>query len=61
MAELYAKAQEAARYVEQVPGASDVLVEQAMYSANPLSCAAFVTGIPFEIRVRAIRSRLFTI
>ena len=30
MAELYAKAQEAARYVEQVPGASDVLVEQAM-------------------------------
>ena len=30
-------------------------------SANPLSCAAFVTGIPFEIRVRAIRSRLFTI
>ncbi len=30
MAELYAKAQEAARYVEQVPGAADVLVEQAM-------------------------------
>lgn len=30
MAELYAKAKEAARYVEQVPGASDVLVEQAM-------------------------------
>lgn len=30
MAELYDKAREAARYVEQVPGASDVLVEQAM-------------------------------
>ena len=30
MAELYAKAKEAARYVEQIPGASDVLVEQAM-------------------------------
>ena len=30
MAELYAKAKEAARYVEQVPGAADVLVEQAM-------------------------------
>lgn len=30
MAELYNKAREAARYVEQVPGASDVLVEQAM-------------------------------
>ena len=30
MAELYAKAKEAAKYVEQVPGASDVLVEQAM-------------------------------
>ena len=30
MAELYAKAREAARYVEQVPGAADVLVEQAM-------------------------------
>lgn len=30
MAELYAKAKEASRYVEQVPGASDVLVEQAM-------------------------------
>lgn len=30
MAELYAKAQEAARYVEQIPGAADVLVEQAM-------------------------------
>lgn len=30
MAELYRKAQEAARYVEQVPGAADVLVEQAM-------------------------------
>lgn len=30
MAELYAKAKEAAKYVEQVPGAADVLVEQAM-------------------------------
>lgn len=30
MEELYAKAQEAARYVEQIPGASDVIVEQAM-------------------------------
>ena len=30
MAELYSKAREAAHYVEQVPGASDVLVEQAM-------------------------------
>lgn len=30
MAELYAKAQEAAVYVQQVPGADDVLVEQAM-------------------------------
>lgn len=30
MDELYAKAQEAARYVEQVPGASDVIVEQAV-------------------------------
>lgn len=30
MAELYAKVKEAAKYVEQVPGASDVLVEQAM-------------------------------
>lgn len=30
MAELYAKAKEAAKYVKQVPGASDVLVEQAM-------------------------------
>lgn len=30
MEELYSKAKEAARYVEQVPGASDVLVEQAM-------------------------------
>lgn len=30
MTELYAKAKEAAKYVEQVPGASDVLVEQAM-------------------------------
>lgn len=30
MAELYSKAKEAAQYVEQVPGASDVLVEQAM-------------------------------
>ena len=30
MAELYAKAKEAAQYVEQVPGAADVLVEQAM-------------------------------
>lgn len=30
MAELYYKAKEAAKYVEQVPGASDVLVEQAM-------------------------------
>lgn len=30
MDELYAKAREAAKYVEQVPGAADVLVEQAM-------------------------------
>lgn len=30
MEELYAKAKEAAGYVEQVPGAADVLVEQAM-------------------------------
>lgn len=30
MTELYDKAREAARYVEQIPGASDVLVEQAM-------------------------------
>lgn len=30
MAELYAKAQEAAEYVKDIPGASDVLVEQAM-------------------------------
>ena len=30
MAELYSKAKEAARFVEKVPGASDVLVEQAM-------------------------------
>lgn len=30
MEELYAKAKETARYIEQVPGASDVLVEQAM-------------------------------
>lgn len=30
MEELYVKAKEAARYIEQVPGASDVLVEQAM-------------------------------
>lgn len=30
MAELYNKAKEAAKYAEQVPGASDVLVEQAM-------------------------------
>ncbi len=30
MKELYARAKEAARYVEQVPGASDVIVEQAM-------------------------------
>ena len=30
MTELYAKAKEAAKYVEQVPGAADVLVEQAM-------------------------------
>lgn len=30
MAELYAKAKEAARYVEQISGASDVIVEQAM-------------------------------
>lgn len=30
MSELYAKAREAARYVAQVPGASDVIVEQAM-------------------------------
>lgn len=30
MVELYAKAKEAAKFVEKVPGASDVLVEQAM-------------------------------
>lgn len=30
MAELYAKAKEAAKFVEKIPGASDVLVEQAM-------------------------------
>ncbi len=30
MAELYTKAKEAAKFVEQIPGASDVLVEQAM-------------------------------
>lgn len=30
MTELYAKAKEAAKFVEQVPGAADVLVEQAM-------------------------------
>lgn len=30
MEELYAKAKEAAQYIEQVPGASDVIVEQAM-------------------------------
>ncbi len=30
MEELYAKAKEAARYIEKVPGASDVIVEQAM-------------------------------
>lgn len=30
MDELYRKAKEAAEYVEQIPGASDVLVEQAM-------------------------------
>lgn len=30
MEELYSKAREAAKYIEQVPGASDVLVEQAM-------------------------------
>lgn len=30
MAELYAKAKEAAKFVEKVPGAADVLVEQAM-------------------------------
>ena len=30
MAELYSKAREAAAFVEQVPGASDVIVEQAM-------------------------------
>ncbi len=30
MEELYAKAKEAAQYVEKVPGASDVIVEQAM-------------------------------
>ena len=30
MAELYAKAKEAARFVEEVPGAADVIVEQAM-------------------------------
>lgn len=30
MTELYAKAKEAAKYVENIPGASDVIVEQAM-------------------------------
>lgn len=30
MAELYEKAKEAAKYVEKIPGASDVIVEQAM-------------------------------
>lgn len=30
MEELYAKAKEAANYIEQIPGASDVIVEQAM-------------------------------
>lgn len=30
MAELYSRAKEAAGYIEQIPGASDVLVEQAM-------------------------------
>lgn len=30
MAELYSKAKEAAKYVEQIPGAADVIVEQAM-------------------------------
>lgn len=30
MAELYSKAKEAARFVERIPGASDVIVEQAM-------------------------------
>lgn len=30
MAELYAKAKEAAGYIEKIPGASDVIVEQAM-------------------------------
>ncbi|MGJ0930832.1 CusA/CzcA family heavy metal efflux RND transporter [Phocaeicola vulgatus] len=30
MAELYAKAKEAASYIEKIPGASDVIVEQAM-------------------------------
>lgn len=30
MEELYSKAKEAAQYIEQIPGASDVLVEQAM-------------------------------
>lgn len=30
MEELYSKAKEAAKYIEQIPGASDVLVEQAM-------------------------------
>lgn len=30
MTELYARAREAAKYVEQVPGAADVIVEQAM-------------------------------
>jgi len=35
--------------------------EKVLYSEKPLSNAAFVTGIPSEIRVRAMRSRLFTI
>lgn len=30
MAELYAKAKETAKYIEKIPGASDVIVEQAM-------------------------------
>ena len=60
MAELYAKAKEAARYVEQVPGASDVLVEQAMglpqlvVNYNRAKIARY--GINIEERNSIIRS-----
>lgn len=44
-----------------VPNCFRYAREKVLYSEKPLSNAAFVTGIPSEIRVRAIRSRLFTI